>query len=249
MRYGRPVFWRALALLAALVLPLVLMLDALARALPNPWVGAAIVCACALPIAWRFAEHRAQALLGAALAGFAGLLAPEVPPLVRATRGLDALPVHDLREGPLVAEPGEWVAVEGFLRNEWTLDEYRVAEGERPDQNAAAAAVIVPLLGTEGEQVEAGEGVVLVARVTPELAERGGLQTLRGKLVEVAPEIVETLFTLPEGASAKGRARMLDSFDLPTTSEAWTQVGLLAAAMLLGAGLLVTSVPGPKQRS
>jgi hypothetical protein len=236
------VLWRALALFAALVIPLVLMLDVVARALPSPWVGAALAFACGLPLAKRFAEQRSQALLGAALAGFAGLLAPEVPDLFRATRGVEGVAVHDLREGPLVAETGEWVSVQGYLRNEWTLDEYRVAEGERPDQNAPAKAVIVPLLGTEGEQVDASAGGVLVARVGPELAESGGLQVLRGRLVEVAPEIVETLFTMPEGATGKGRARMLDTFDLPTKSGAWTQIGLMVAAALLGAALLVICV-------
>jgi hypothetical protein len=233
------VLWRALALLAALVIPLVLMLDAVA--LPSPWIGAALACGCALPIAFRFVEHRSQALLGAALAGFAGLLAPEVPELIRATRDLESMPVHDLREGPIAAEPGEWVVVRGYLRNEWTLDEYRVAEGERPDQNVAAKAVIVPLLGTEGEQVDASAGIVLVARVGPELAQTGGLQTLRGKLVEVAPEIVEALFVLQDGATDLDRARMLDTFDVPSKGQAWTKAGLMIAAMLLGLGLLVTS--------
>src|SRR5262245_8379902 len=136
-----PVLWRALALLAAIVIPLVLMLDAVV--LPSPWVGATIACACALPIAFRFAEQRSQALLGAALAGFAGLLAPDVPDLIRATR---ELPVHDLRDGPITAETGEWIVVRGYLRNEWMLDEYRVAEGERPDRNTPAPAIVVPLL-------------------------------------------------------------------------------------------------------
>ncbi len=234
--------WRVLALFAALVVPLVLMLDAVARLLPSPWVGAALAAGLALPLAFRFAEHRSQALLGAALAGFAGLLSPDVPRLIRATNELESMAVLDLREGPIAAATGEWVVVRGYLRNEWTLDEYRVADGERPDQNAPAKAVLVPLLGTEGEQVDASAGLVLIARVSPELAEAGGLQTLRGKLVEVAPDIVETLFTLPEGTTGRGRAQMLDSFDLPTKSEAWTQFGLLVAAALLGLGLLVTSV-------
>lgn len=237
------VLWRALALLAALVLPLLLMLAPLARALPEPWVGAALAFACALPIAWRFVEQRVQALLGAALAGLAALLAPQLPPVLRATASLDELPLHDLREAPLDAAAGEWVSVRGYLRNEWTLDEYRVAKGERPDQNSQAPAVIVPLLGTEAEQVDASTGIVLVARVTPELAARGGLHTLRGHVVEVSPQIVETLFLLPEGVDARGRARMLDTFDLPTPSEAYTQLGLLVAALLLGSGLLVTAVP------
>lgn len=234
--------WRALALLAAIVIPLVFMLDALARLIPSPWVGAAIACACALPIALRFAEHRSQALLGAALAGFAAMISPDVPGLFRGSAELESMPVHDLREGPIVAEPGEWIVVRGYLRNEWTLDEYRVAQGERPDQNEAAKAVLVPLLGTEGEQVDASVGVVLIARVSPELAEQGGLHTLRGKLVEVAPEIIENLFVMQGGSPGQGRARMLDALDRPSKSQAWTQAGLLIAAALLGAGLLVTSV-------
>jgi hypothetical protein len=233
-----PVLWRALALLAAIVIPLVLLLDPVA--LPSPWIGAALAFACALPLAFRFAEHRSQAVLGAALAGFAGLLAPELPDLVRATR---ELPVHDLREGPIAAQTGEWIAVRGYLRNEWTLDEYRVAQGERPDQNERAAAVVVPLLGSEGEQVDASQGIVLVARVDPELARTGGLQTLHGKLVEVAPEIVEALFVLQGGTTGLDRARMLDTLDRPTESEAWTRAGLLIAAMFLALGLLVTCVP------
>ena len=237
-------FWRALAVFAALVIPGVLMIDVIARALPGAWLGAALAGGCALPIVFRFVEHRSQALLGAALAGFAGLISPEVPSMFRATGELDRMEVHDLREVPIDAEPGEWIVVRGYLRNEWTLDEYRVNRGQRPDQNAPAKAVLVPLLGTQGEQVDAGAGLVLVARVSPELAERGGLQTLRGKLVEVAPALVESLFTTQDGTSVEGRARMLDTFDLPTKSEAWTQLGLLLAAGLLAAGLLVTSARG-----
>jgi hypothetical protein len=104
--------------------------------------------------------------------------------------------------------------------------------------------VIVPLLGTEAEQVDASTGLVLVARVPPELAERGGLHTLRGHVVEVSPQIVEALFVLPEGVDARGRARMLDTFDLPTPSEAYTQLGLLIAALVLGSLLLVGATPG-----
>jgi hypothetical protein len=237
------VLWRALALLAAIVIPLVLMLDVVARSLPSTWLGVAIASACALPIVFRFSEHRSQALLGAAVAGLAALLASEAPRSIRATREIESMPVHDLRDGPITTDSGdEWIVVRGYLRNEWTLDEYQVAQGERPDQNLPPPAVLVPLLGTQDEQVDASEGIVLVARVSPELAEAGGLQTLRGNLVEVAPELVEALFVMQPGATGKDRARMLDTFDLPTKGEAWTQAGLCIAAMLLGAGLLVTSV-------
>ncbi|HLT36080.1 MAG TPA: hypothetical protein VK034_07335, partial [Enhygromyxa sp.] len=63
---------RAFATLAAIVVPLLLTLDAIARLLPDvAWLGPAIAAACALPVVYAARLARGQALLGAALATMA----------------------------------------------------------------------------------------------------------------------------------------------------------------------------------
>ncbi len=237
------VLWRALALLAALVVPILLMLEPIAAALPSAWIGATIALGCALPIVLRANDQRTQALLGAALAGVAALVGPELPGLWRARAGIDSLPVHDLRAAPLPTEASDYAAVQGYLRTEWVLDEYRVEKGTRPDQNERANAVLVPLLGTEGEAIDATAGVIVIARVTPELAERGGLVTVRGKLGPVAPGVIEALFAVQGQVAGEVPARMLDSFELPTPGQVWTRVAVFVVAMLLALALLGTAVP------
>src|SRR5690606_33997946 len=145
-----PVIPRAFATLAAIVVPLLLTLDAIARLLPDvAWLGPAIAAACALPVVYAARLARGQALLGAALATMAAATSAELSEQLAITSDDEQeLAVHDLRDGPLPAGRDGYVVVRGFLRGDWQVDEYRVAHGQRPDQNEQAEAVLVPLLGT-----------------------------------------------------------------------------------------------------
>lgn len=245
---------RGFAVLAAIAVPLVLTIDAVTRVLPDlPWLGPALAAAFALPIVFAARFARGQAAIGAGVAAMAAAASAEVPELLAITGDEQALVIHDLREGPLPATREGYVAVRGFLRSDWQVDEYRVAAGERPDQNQAAKAVLVPLLGTNAEriEVEADEmGRVLVARVTPTQVEAGPLVTLRGRLGPVAPDIVDSLFAIQ--IDAKGRASetmvrpeavMLDTFDMPTRSQAITRAGLAIGASVLALLLLLLALP------
>jgi hypothetical protein len=239
----------ASASLAAIVVPLLLTVDAVAQLLPDrAWLGPAIAAACALPVVYMAKLARFQALLGAALAAMAAALSVELPSQLAITGDEQSLMVHDLREGPLPVERDGYVAVRGFLRSDWQVDEYRVAKGERPDQNEQAQAVLVPLLGTNAEVIENQR--VIVARVAPAQLGHRSLVTLRGRIGPVSPEIVESLFTVQ--IDGKGRASvselrpeavLLDTLEVPTRGQAITRAGLAIGAGLLAWVLLGLAVP------
>lgn len=244
---------RVLATLAAIAIPLLLMIDAVSDLLPLAWLGPVIAAAFALPIVLVAKHARGLALIGAGLAALATQASPELPELLAITRAEQGLVIHDLREAPLPAERDGYVAVRGFLRSDWQVDEYRVARGERPDQNEQAEAVLVPLLGTDAAIIEV-EGAqlerVIVARVSPDQLGVRSLVTLRGRLGPVSPEIVDSLFAVQVDAkgltSATGlqpEAVLLDTFEVPTRGQAITRLTLAIASALLGFILLWLSIP------
>lgn len=245
-------FLRVLAVLAAIVIPLLLTIEALSQLHPLMfWAGPLAAVACTLPIMYAAVGARGQAVLGAALVAMAAAATPKLPELLRITADDDVLPVHDLRDGPLPSSADGHVAVRGYLRAEWVVDEYHPGEGKRPDQNLAPTAVLLPLLGTTDLELR-GEtlGRVIVARVSPELREGPPLVTLRGRLGPVGDEIVDSLFIvqLDERAHASGmlarpEAVLLDTFDMPTRAEALTRTGLAAGAALLGLLMLWFALP------
>lgn len=254
---------RSLAVLAAIAVPLLLTISAVSNLHPLMyWIGPLAAIACALPIAVKTTTARAQALVGAGLAAMAAASSPELPELLRITGDLDAMPVHDLREGPVPETQAGYVAVQGYLRKEWVVDEYAVVEGERPDQNQAAKAVLLPLLGTNDAiiQTDAQLGRLIVARVSPAQIEGVPFTTLRGRLVPVGSEIVDSLFVIQlddqgfdSGVQLQPEAVMLDTFDMPTRGQALTRTGLAVGASLLSLLLLVLAVPrsteAPKPKS
>jgi hypothetical protein len=178
---------------------------------------------------------------------------PELSELLAITRAEQSLAIHDLREGPLPAEQDGYAAVRGFLRDDWQVDEYRVAHGQRPDQNEQAEAVLVPLLGTDAAVIEVGAGElerVIVARVSPAQLGARSLVTLRGRVGPVSPEIVDSLFAVQvdkEGftsaAMLRPQAVLLDTLDMPTRGQAITRLALAIASALLGLALLWLAVP------
>ncbi|MFO7563564.1 MAG: hypothetical protein R6X02_13035 [Enhygromyxa sp.] len=244
----------AFALLAAIVVPLSLTIDAIAQRLPGPWwIGPAIAAACTVPVVVLAKHARAQALLGAALAAMAAALSAEVPEQLAITADEQRLQIHDLREGPLPAGREGYVAVRGFLRSDWQVDEYRVARGQRPDQNEQARAVLVPLLGTNAEVIAVeGEALerVIIARIAPTQLGTPSLVSLRGRVGPVSPEIVDSLFAvqidgsgLASASALRPEAVLLDTLEVPTRGQAITRLGLAIGAGLLAWVLLVLAVP------
>jgi len=253
------VFLRALALLSAVAVPLLLAAEGISGLHPAMfWLGPLAAIAAALPIVLAAKQTRTQALFGAALAAMAAASTPGLPQLLRITGSDDALPVHDLREGLLPETKAGYAAVRGYLQPEWVVDEYAVAEGARPDQNQAPKAVLLPLLGSDQEvtAVSAG-GRVVIARVNPERV-KPTLVTLRGRLVPAEREIVESLFLIQrqDGASDQPAAEqiaaappavMLDTFDMPTRGQALTRLGLALGASALALVLLLLAIPRASQ--
>jgi hypothetical protein len=240
----------AFASLAAIAVPLLLTIDALGQL---AWWGPAIAAACALPIVIMATQARAQALLGAALAAMAAALSPELPEQLAITGDEQTLLVHDLRDGPLPDGHHGYVAVRGFLRSEWQVDEYRVAKGERPDQNQEARAVLVPLLGTNAEVIEVDGDAperVIVVRIAPSQLGDRKLVTLRGRIGPVAPEIVDSLFAVQiDGkgftsvSALRPEALLLDTLDVPTRGQVITRTALAIGAGLLAWVLLGLAMP------
>jgi hypothetical protein len=247
------VFPRVFAVLAAIVIPLLLTIEALSQLHPAMfWIGPLAAILCTLPIVHKAVGARGQALLGAALAAMAAASTPELPELLRITADDDTLAVHDLREGPLPDTASELVAVRGYLRKEGgVVDEYHPGEGKRPDQNMAPTAVLLPLLGTTDVDLPAETlGRVIVARVSPEQLGGPTLVTLRGRLAPIGDEIIDSLFivevdeaTRKAGMVVRPQAVMLDTFDMPTRGEALTRTGLAAGAALLALLLLWFAIP------
>lgn len=240
---------RALILAAALAIPLLMSVEAITGLIGEGaiWVGPVLVALCGVPVVY-VAAHRGQAVVGVSLAAMAAATSLEVPELLRETGDPEAMAVHDLRARPLPAaeaQVGRVVQLQGYLRDEWVVDEYRVADGERPDQNRRAEAVLLPLLGTQAETVSAEQGLLVVARVRPELLEGPKLQTLRGRLGEVPPEIADSLFAVQGGDPAQLRRPptvLLDTFELPTRAQALTRAALALGAALLGLILMLTAL-------
>lgn len=242
---------RVLATLAAIAVPLLLSIDAVSDRLPLVWLGPALAGVLALPIVLAAKHARGQALIGAGLAALAAGATPELPELLAITR--DEQAIHDLREGPLPTASDGYVAVRGFLRSDWQIDEYRVAKGQRPDQNEQADAVLVPLLGSNESviEVEADQlGRVIVARVSPAQLGVRSLVTLRGRLRPVSPELVDSLFAvqvddqgLASATNLRPNAVLLDTLELPTRGQAITRLSLAIASALLGFVLLWLCVP------
>lgn len=252
---------RALAVLAAVAVPLLASRAAWVGpvlALPGGWLLlVALSVACAVPVVVAAGEQRTQALAGAALAGLATAASPEVPALLEITG--EAPAVHDLREAPLhpgAARSARFLAVRGYLREAWVVDEYRVAPGERPDQNRAAEAVFVPLLGTEAEVVAISElGLLVVARVEPGRGDASGVVTLRGRVEPAPPAILDALVTPQSSAGPPGstpvasaaaerpEAIVLDTLAVPTRAQALTRAALAAAAAALALLCLLFALP------
>lgn len=234
---------RALAVLATLVVPALGLL--VGDALPA-WALPSIAAAVASPLL----IARPKALLSLAIvAGLSALSAATVnkaADLMQVTADPDGWPTYDLTKTALPAEAEGFVRVRGHLRDEWTLDEYRVAEGGRPDQNEEAAAELVPLLGSEDTMV-VPEGRVVIARLTKDASRAKGLTTLRGELQPLPDGILTSLVHFDAQVDQSTVAGvMLDATKVPTRQQAWTQAAIALVASLLALALAWLAIGDPR---
>lgn len=245
---------RALAVLAALAIPLLASVTAIAQLPFMEWIAPLAAVACTLPIVHAARDARVQIVVAAGLAAMATAMSPEVPELLAVTGDIEAMSVHDLREAPLPPWQDGYVAVRGYLLSDWVVDEYRPEQGQRPDQDQTPRAVLLPLLGTDAQALDAATiGRVVVARVRPDRLDGPQVVTLRGHLGPVDAEIVESLFVV-QGlgggpASTTPEAVLLDTLDLPTRSQALTRAALVGGAALLSLILLMFAIPRSKPTS
>lgn len=142
--------------------------------------------------------------------------------------------VIDLTREAMPQSPPAHVAVRGYLRDAWVLDEYAVAPDELPDQSEAANAVLVPLVGTT-EQVVTLQGAIVVARLAPGRRKDGALVTLRGTTRSVPEPVVQTLLQITGvPPDAEISAVMVDTLEVPSADRARTRAAIAGLLLLIG---------------
>lgn len=246
----------ALALVAAVAFPCLAaaltMMEGLGGGMALQWSAAIAAGAFTAVVGWRIrAEGRALSwsslLLGGALAAVASWASPDAARGIGQLRSPDAIPTYDLLKAPLPVGAQGLVRVRGYLRDEMVLDEYRVAEGDRPDQNQAAPAKLIPLLSTPADEVVRlqPDQRVVVARVGGDTQIGPGPQTVEGVLRSLPSGTFEVLFaTTDPAAGASGI--MLDSHERPTPETVWTHVALVLGAAVLAVFLLIGAGSTPR---
>lgn len=212
---------------------------------PSPWLfpGVAAALVLALIIA------RPRAWFSFVIASGLALLAARAAPSAReaVAPGPDAdtsVQTVDLTRGETLPDEGEVVAVRGFLRDDYHLDEYRVRPGDRPDQKSVAPRVLVPFIGSR-DQAITPDTAILVARIPGDMERPGHAIVLRGRLGPLEPSLFEALFATAEGMgdvhdAEELETHLLDTTDVPASGRPWVQlllcVGAAAIALALGLG-------------
>ena len=82
-------------------------------------------------------------IVGASLLAVSGFIGQQGGPKLAEYRAEADIPFHDLTEGPLPEDLRGRVRVRGHLVSEPKLDEYAVAQGESPDQNAPPSCTAI----------------------------------------------------------------------------------------------------------
>ncbi len=232
---------RALAVLATVAVPAAALV--VGGGLP-PWVLPVVAAALVGPILVARRGAFLSILIGAGLAALSANTTVEAAALIEVTADPDSWPHYDLTEASLGEEARGFVVVEGYYRGEWTLDEYRVESGERPDQNQAAAYELIPLLGSR-DAVVVPEGRIVIARVPKKQAHATALTRARGKLEPLPEGILDSLVTFdPKLPKDRVSGVMLDTVEVPTRQQAWTQAALALIASLLALALLWLAIRG-----
>jgi hypothetical protein len=236
---------RALAVLGVVGLPATAAaIDApLGTSALLPTVAAGILLALALAVR----RLGLSLLVAAALAALATHQAAAGALAVRRAADPELWPLHDLTVAAAPADAIGPARLRGVPHRQWILDEYRVGSGTRPDQNAPATAVLVPILGSERPVVSA-DAPIVVARVTDPERLGAGVVELRGELSPLPPGLLEALV---DAASTDAGASppvglLLDTARTPSRGSAWTQVGISVVASLIALALAWTALPGPR---
>ena len=187
-------------------------------------------------------------LLGIALSILAAQLGGGARNLLDASDALgDRWPAYDLTKTPFPVGAPEYVEVSGHFRDEWVLDEYAVPQGEHPDQNQPARAVLVPMAGSTDEVLKL-EGAIVVARVSPGRADADGRQTVRGKVAPLDPQVIGALVRVGAGVTEDDLEGVLvDTFDVPDRSAGWTRAGLALLCSLIALGCFWFAGAAPRE--
>ncbi|MEM6993848.1 MAG: hypothetical protein AAF721_25260 [Myxococcota bacterium] len=194
-------------------------------------VGAVVVLA--------LTKRRELAAAGLVLAGAGAAVAPSAHDLLPLT-GLGAgVPTVDLAAAPFPDPSPAYVEVRGWYRDQWTLDEYATAPGERPDQATTAPAVLVPFVGTT-DDVVALRGAIVVARVAGGTRLSPNASTITGRVRPLPDEALGALVAIARPAGSEGDIRgvIVDTLDAPRGGEAWTRLALVALLALASLGCL-----------
>ncbi|MEE9384261.1 MAG: hypothetical protein V3V08_12720 [Nannocystaceae bacterium] len=229
--------WRILTAVATIgVTGLALAYPQLA---PREWIlpAAAGVCAATLGLA----RNRAWGpwTIGLALAMLAPQFAREAGLGYGGTRPSSLWPRYDLTDNPLPHDNARFVRIRGHLRAEWSIDEYHVSPGSRPDQNNTAARRLIPFLGTTEASVPLS-GRIVVARVAGGHEHGDAVVELAGELRPLAPELLAALVRFdPRLKPVDISAVVLDTVDRATPGRVWTAFGL-SAMTVIGAWILLT---------
>lgn len=146
----------ALSLTAAVVLPATLL------ALPQAaaWMAALgtaawISQALLLPVLALRRQAWTPLIIGCALAMYATHSSQQLGERRAQVVDPRSAPSHDLRDGPVPADIGEWAHLRGYFYLDQRLDEYRVEQGTRPDQTQSAPAFLTPMVAFDPAALEA----------------------------------------------------------------------------------------------
>lgn len=204
---------------------------------PTQWATAAGLSTAAIGLVVLVgARQRGLALIGVALAAVSTLVGQVAHDLLPVTGIGGSIVEVDLRETTFPDDAPRFARVQGYFRDQWLLDEYAVAEGSRPDQSKAAAAVLVPFVGTQAEVV-ALDGPVVVARVPADAPRATQVATIEGRVEPLPDALLGTLVAVvaPGGSGVEVRGVLVDTLQMPSPSEAWTRV--LLWLLLAGGGV------------
>lgn len=153
-------------------------------------------------------------------------------------------PLFDLTQDEIPTPTQGYVEITGYLHDQWVLDEYRLEDGDRPNQNNEADFVLTPIIGTREAVIRSDDGsaYVVVARIScGELARIGSASrvTLKGKMDSIDSEVIGTLVTVDGGSAPTGAL-----FDTQKTERQPLGMplglALIAAALALALGLFGT---------
>ena len=207
------------------------------------WMGCAAAGVALLALAAWHRRSIGLLALGYVLAAVAALMTgPARFALERSTPS--EFPFFDLSASPLPDDPPQFVAVHGYFRTEWVLDEYAVAPGERPDQSKAPPAALVPFAATEKDPVDLGSAIV-VARVRPGDLKPGEPTTIRGRTAALEPELLSTLLAVATEGEPPSNARAIVVDTLVAVDDARTGL-ILALLALLGGAVCVFFATRPE---